>query len=133
MLQVYAFLASGEGKHCGRRRKPWRPGTNDPVNGAALGTLGFCLIFNLRKKYIAVSTVGGFLCWGIFLLLQGQGWSIFVSTLVTAVLVGMYGELFAYLLKVPTTILFTLACVPLIPGKNLYYSVLAYFLRLDCF
>ena len=62
---------------------------------------------------------------GLFLLLQGQGWSIFVSTLVTAVLVGMYGELFAYLLKVPTTILFTLACVPLIPGKNLYYSVLA--------
>lgn len=95
------------------------------LTAAALGTLGFCLIFNLRKKYIAVSTVGGFLCWGIFLLLQGQGWSIFVSTLVTAVLVGMYGELFAYLLKVPTTILFTLACVPLIPGKNLYYSVLA--------
>ncbi len=92
---------------------------------AALGTLGFCLIFNLRKKYIAVSTVGGFLCWGIFLLLQGHGLSIFVSTLFTAVLVGMYGELFAYLLKVPTTILFTLACVPLIPGKNLYYSVLA--------
>lgn len=92
---------------------------------AALGTLGFCLIFNLRKKYIAVSTVGGFLCWGIFLLLQGHGLSIFVSTLITAVLVGMYGELFAYLLKVPTTILFTLACVPLIPGKNLYYSVLA--------
>ena len=95
------------------------------LTAAALGTLGFCLIFNLRKKYIAVSTVGGFLCWGIFLLFQGQGWSIFVSTLVTAVLVGMYGELFAYLLKVPTTILFTLACVPLIPGKNLYYSVLA--------
>ena len=92
---------------------------------AALGTLGFCLIFNLRRKYIAVSTVGGFLCWGIFLLLQGHGLSIFVSTLMTAVLVGMYGELFAYLLKVPTTILFTLACVPLIPGKNLYYSVLA--------
>ena len=52
---------------------------------AALGTLGFCLIFNLRKKYIAVSTVGGFLCWGIFLLLQGHGLSIFVSTLITAV------------------------------------------------
>lgn len=92
---------------------------------AALGTCGFCMIYNMRKKYMVVSTVGGFLCWATFLLMQYGGFSIFASTLMSALAVGIYGEIFAYLLKVPTTILFIPACLPLIPGKNLYYSAMA--------
>lgn len=92
---------------------------------AALGTWGFCIIYNMRKKYMAVSMVGGFLCWATFLLMQYGGFSIFVSTLMSAFVVGIYGEIFAYILKVPTTILFIPACLPLIPGKNLYYSAMA--------
>ena len=92
---------------------------------AALGTLGFCLIFNMKKRYMAVSTIGGLLCWATFLLLQHGGFGIFPATLLSALIVGIYGELFAYLLKVPTTILFIPACIPLIPGRNLYYSVMA--------
>ena len=74
---------------------------------------------------MAVSMVGGFLCWAMFLLMQYGGFSIFVSTLMSAFVVGIYGEIFAYILKVPTTILFIPACLPLIPGKNLYYSAMA--------
>ena len=92
---------------------------------AALGTLGFCIIFNLRKKNILVSTVGGFICWAVFLLMQYCGAHIFASVFVAAFIVGIYGEIFAYILKVPTTILFIPACVPLIPGGNLYYSAMA--------
>ena len=69
--------------------------------------------------------VGGFLCWATFLLMQYGGFSIFVSTLMSAFVVGIYGEIFAYILKVPTTILFIPVCLPLIPGKNLYYSAMA--------
>ena len=56
---------------------------------AALGTWGFCIIYNMRKKYMAVSMVGGFLCWETFLLMQYGGFSIFVSTLMYAFVVGI--------------------------------------------
>jgi len=92
---------------------------------AALGTLGFCIIFNLRKRYILIPTVGGILCWATVLLLEDYGCPTFVSALVASIAVGLFGECFSRIIKVPTTILFIPACIPLIPGGNLYYSARA--------
>ena len=92
---------------------------------AAGGTLGFCLMYNLKTKYIWIPMIGGFLCWSIYLLLQALGTNAFVSALAAAFAVGVYGEIFARIVKVPTTLLFMPACIPLIPGGHLYYSALA--------
>lgn len=92
---------------------------------ATLGTCALCMVFNSRRKCMIVSTVGGLICWAAYLLFVNAGLNIFVATLLSAILVGIYGEAFAYGMKVPTTILFIPACIPLIPGKNLYYSALA--------
>lgn len=91
---------------------------------AAGGTLGFCLMYNLKTKYILIPTVGGLLCWSVFLLLQSAGAGMFVSALASSLAVGLYGEIFARIVKVPTTLLFIPACMPLIPGGHLYYSAL---------
>lgn len=95
------------------------------IIAAGVGTLGFCLTFNMKKKYIAITSVGGMICWAFYLLLQALSAKVFLSTLVAAILVGIYGEIFARIMKVPTTVLFIPACVPLIPGGNLYYLTLA--------
>lgn len=92
---------------------------------AAGGTLGFCLMYNLKTKYIWIPMIGGFLCWSIYLLLQALGTNAFVSALAAAFAVGVYGEIFARIVKVPTTLLFMPACIPLVPGGHLYYSALA--------
>lgn len=103
--------------------EPWK--SIIQVLAAAFGTLGFCISFNIRKKYILVPAFGGLLCWAIYLLLQSLPVGVFVSTLLAAMVVGLYGEIFAHITKVPTTVLFIPACVPMIPGGNLYYMALS--------
>lgn len=101
----------------------WEPAIQ--VIAAAFGTLGFCIAFNTRKKYIVVPALGGLLCWTVYLVLQDMSVGVFGATLGAAIVVGIYGEIFAYIIKVPTTVLFIPACVPMIPGGNLYYLALA--------
>lgn len=92
---------------------------------AFFGTLGFCISFNMGRRYIVVPAVGGLLCWACYLLFQSMSIGVFAATLVASVIVGFYGETFAHIMKVPTTVLFIPACVPMIPGGNLYYLALA--------
>lgn len=102
---------------------PWR--VFGQLTTAFFGTLGFCITFNMRKKYIAVPAVGGLLCWAFYLLFDALSVGVFAAALLATIIVGICGEVFAHILKVPTTILFIPACVPLIPGGNLYYLTLA--------
>lgn len=100
-------------------------GTIIQLVAAMMGTFSFCLIFNIRKQLIIIPTIGGFLCWGVYLLASSFGINTFASVLLASVSAGVYGVFFAHTVKVPTTILFIPACVPLIPGSYLYYSTLA--------
>ena len=102
---------------------PWQAVVQ--VIAAAFGTLGFCIAFNTRKKYIIVPTLGGLLCWAVYLILQAMSVGVFAATFGAAAVVGIYGVIFAYIIKVPTTVLFIPACVPMIPGGNLYHLALA--------
>jgi len=103
--------------------EPWKSAVQ--VLAAALGTTGFCMTFNMRRRYILIPSIGGLLGWSCYLLVHQVTGTVFVPTLAAAIFVGVYGEVFAHIVKVPTTILFIPACVPLIPGGNLYYMALA--------
>lgn len=92
---------------------------------AFCGTFGFCLIYNVSTKHILVPSFGGLICWGIYLAMQQLGLNFFLCVLIASLFVGIYGEIFARIDKVPTTVLFIPASIPLIPGSNLYYSALA--------
>ncbi len=95
------------------------------ILSAGLGTLAFCMTFNMRKKNITFPAIGGVICWSGYLFFQNIGYGVFLSTLMAAILVGIYGQMIARLIKVPTTVLFIPACVPMIPGGNLYYMARA--------
>lgn len=92
---------------------------------AGIGTLGFCMSFNMRKKHIIIPSIGGLICWASYLFMFNRTDMIFVSTLVSAIIIGIYGSVFSHIAKVPTTIMFIPACVPLIPGGNLYNMALS--------
>lgn len=92
---------------------------------AGIGTLGFCMSFNMRKKHIIIPSIGGLICWASYLFMLNRTDMIFVSTLVSAIIIGIYGSVFSHIAKVPTTIMFIPACVPLIPGGNLYNMALS--------
>lgn len=94
------------------------------ILAAMIGTLGFCFMFNTKARNIIVTTLGGGACWGMYMIMNYLGMNAFVSALAATVVVGVYGEIASHALKVPTTVFFIPAALPLIPGRNLYYSAL---------
>lgn len=94
------------------------------ILAATLGTLGFCLTFHVDRRHILVPTVGGGVCWVIYLFLSNVvKLSLFPATFVTSFFIGVYGEIMSHWREVPTTVYFIPSCIPLIPGGNLYYML----------
>lgn len=88
-----------------------------------LGSFGFAIIFNLRKKYIIPASVGGVFCWGSYLLTGLFAQGVFLPTLVASAIAALYAEVLARFLKVPATVIFVSAIIPLIPGSSLFYTM----------
>ncbi len=90
---------------------------------AIMGSIGFALIFNVKPKRIVAAGLGGFLCWGMYLLSMHFFDNLFLSAFLSASICGIYGEIFARILKAPTTVFMITAVIPLIPGSLLYYTM----------
>ena len=88
-----------------------------------LGSLGFSILFNIRGRKLLVASLGGLISWAIFLLLEplfpGEATRYFFS----AAAITVYSEVFARVLKTPTTTFLVSSIVPLIPGGSLYYTM----------
>lgn len=89
------------------------------------GTLGFCLLFNLPKRRIFLASLGGAVCWFIYLAGIRFGFDIFLASFFSSMFAGAYGEILARICKAPTTVFFIPAVVPLIPGSSLYNTMIS--------
>ena len=85
-----------------------------------LGSLGFALMFGLKKQYLIAAALGGLLNWGLYLL--GMHWwnTIFFAGLLASAFSALYSEIMARIKKAPTTLFFITSVIPLIPGSALY-------------
>ena len=90
---------------------------------AFLGSLGFAIVFNIKRANILISSLGGFLSWGVYLLVNFLINNDAMSYFVAAVITTLYAEAFARIKKSPATILLICSVVPLIPGGALYYTM----------
>ncbi len=90
---------------------------------AALGSLGFALLYRLRPEHLPLATIGGALVWGIYLLALKYTENIFASALIATVFCTLYAEILAKLQKTPATVLLIPSVIPLIPGSALYYTM----------
>lgn len=91
---------------------------------ALVGSLGFSLIFNVSRKHIVPCTLGGLLCWGVYLFFADiVGLDIMAATILAAAAGEVYAEVLARTLKAPTTVFYIPAVVPLIPGGALYNTM----------
>ena len=94
-----------------------------PLLTAFLGTLGFGILFNIRGKKLWLAALGGFLSWGLFLLLGGWIQNEPIRYFLCSVLVSVYAEILARVMKTPTTTFIIISLIPLIPGGSLYYTM----------
>ena len=88
-----------------------------------LGALGFAILFNIRGKKLIFSALGGFLSWALFVLFKYLTLNEPIRYFLVAVLISVYAEILARLLKTPTTTFVISSLIPLIPGGSLYYTM----------
>ena len=88
-----------------------------------LGSFAFALLFNIRGKKLVFAALGGFLSWMLFVLLKFVTENEPIRYFIVAVLISVYAEILARLLKTPTTTFVISSLIPLIPGGSLYYTM----------
>ena len=88
-----------------------------------LGSLGFSILFNIRGRKLLVASLGGLISWTIFLLLQPVFPGEAIRYFFASAAITVYSEVFARVLKTPTTTFLVSSIVPLIPGGSLYYTM----------
>ena len=90
---------------------------------AFLASLGFSMVFGLRRRFLGYAALGGLLCWGLYLGMDAWTHMEFLSCLLASSFAVIYAELLARLLKTPATLFVVPAILPLVPGGALYYTM----------
>ena len=87
------------------------------------GTIGFGLLFNIRGKKLRLAGLGGGLAWLLFLLLGFVIENEVARYFIVSVVITLYAEILARILKTPASTFCIVSLIALIPGGGLYYSM----------
>ena len=90
---------------------------------AFVGSLGFAMVFGMRRRYLFFSSLGALLGWGVYLLADYFLESAFLPPLFAAAFAVSYSEIMAKALKTPATLFVIPAIIPLVPGGSLFYTM----------
>ncbi|EJO5346687.1 threonine/serine exporter family protein [Clostridium botulinum] len=90
---------------------------------AGVGTLGFAILFSVNKKHLPAATIGGILAWAIYLVVYNLTKNLFIGNMIAAMVVCIWSELMARILKAPANIFMIPGIIPLLPGGTLYYTM----------
>ena len=93
------------------------------ILAGGVGSMGFAFLFNIRGKRLLVATCGGLLSWFLFVILSYIIQTEAISYFIVSLLISLFAEVMARVMKTPTTTFITTALVPLIPGGSLYYTM----------
>lgn len=93
---------------------------------ALLATLSFGIIFNIRGKNLISASFGGGIGW-LFLLIFQQKLKVSptFSLFAASIIIGIYSEIMARILKSPVTTFAICAIIPMVPGNGMYYTMYA--------
>ena len=93
------------------------------ILAGGVGSFGFACLFNIRGKRLAVATCGGVFSWFLFVIFSYFIKSEPINYFVVSLLISLFAETMARVMKTPTTTFITTSLVPLIPGGSLYYTM----------
>ena len=88
-----------------------------------IGSFAFAITFNVRGKHLALASLGGFLACVGYELFTFVFDSEFLRCFVVSVIITLYSELLARIVKTPTTTFIMTSLLPLVPGGALYYTM----------
>ena len=93
------------------------------IIAAGMGSAGFAFFFNAKKVQILCAAISGLVVSGLYLLLASQSDSLLLDNMLCAMFVTAYAEIFARLMKAPSSVFLLPAIIPLVPGGFLYYAM----------
>lgn len=80
-------------------------------------------MFNIRGKRFIATGFGGLLATVLYVLFDKLIQTEAITYFLVAVIIAIYAEIMARILKTPSTTFITTSLVPLIPGSSLYYTM----------
>lgn len=89
---------------------------------AAIGTVGFAVLFNVPKQYYFWAGTTGGLGWLMYCWIYSVFESATIATFVGTVLVVLLSRVLAVYMRCPITIFLISGVFPLIPGSAVYYT-----------
>lgn len=92
---------------------------------AVTGTIGFCLVFNIKKNKLVYGCIGGAICTIVYFFCIEIGFSDLMANMIPAIIGTLYAEIIARVAKAPATVFLIPSVIPLIPGGSLYYTMSA--------
>ncbi|SET12535.1 threonine/serine exporter family protein [Anaerobranca gottschalkii] len=90
-----------------------------------LATWGYCVVFNVPKRFLLLSSLGGAFGWMGYITLNSNGTAPVTAAFAGAAIVAIWGEILSVKLKDIVTLFFIPGIVPLVPGAGMYYTMLA--------
>ncbi len=90
---------------------------------AALGTLGFSILFYVHPRRLLLATLGGILTCGVYLLGTHFIGGDLLPNLLGALVGAGFSEIMARLTKVPVPVYMVPCVIPLVPGGALYATM----------
>lgn len=87
------------------------------------GSLGFSMLFNIRKDKLFLAALGGTLSWSVYLMMGMFTEMDVVRYFAASVAFTVYAEILARIRKAPTTLFLVSAAIPLIPGGSLFTTM----------
>ncbi|MDP4153228.1 MAG: threonine/serine exporter family protein [Bacillota bacterium] len=90
---------------------------------ALLACIGFCFAFNIHKPWhVLFASLGGMLAWFVYIstgFLNNDILQYFIATII----ISIYAEVMARILKTPVTTILLVALLPLVPGGGIYNTM----------
>ena len=90
------------------------------VIASFFGSLGFAILYNTRGRRIWIPAVGGAVFWAVYLIFMHFVNNEYLGFFFVAILITIYSEIWARILKTPATTVLMPTVIPLIPGGALW-------------
>lgn len=90
---------------------------------AFLGSLGYGLIFNVRRSHLIPAALSGLFTWAVYLAAAEVTGTILLPSILAGGFAAVYAEVLARIRKAPANQFLIIGLIPLIPGRTLYYTM----------
>ena len=90
---------------------------------ATIGSLGFGILFNIRKARLIAISIGGGVAWALYLFFFAMTESLGISYFLISFIIALYAEVMARIFKCPAILFISPSLIPLVPGASLYYTM----------